>query len=89
MCAAAETAALWSSTMTRSIERRMAGAASRIFLTTSFALAQPAENAIVSKELQAYYRTGKEPPWADTVKKLTAAKPDERAAAAKFAFRGQ
>jgi hypothetical protein len=55
-----------------------------LFLATNPAPAQPADNAAIAKELQKYYEKGTAPPWADAIKNLTAAKPDQRSAAAKY-----
>jgi hypothetical protein len=51
---------------------------------TNLALAQKKEDSLVAKELQAYYETGKTPPWRDAIENLTAEKRPQRAEAAKY-----
>lgn len=51
---------------------------------SNLAMAQPAEDPVVVKELQAYYEKGKAPPWAAAIKNLVADKPDQRTTAAKY-----
>ncbi len=54
------------------------------FITTNAALAQPAETAVVAKELQEYYDKGKDPSWIDAIKNLAADKADQRTVAADY-----
>jgi hypothetical protein len=53
-------------------------------LTTNAALAQPVANPVVVNELQAYYDSGKAPPWSAAIQNLVADKPTQRAAAADY-----
>jgi hypothetical protein len=53
-------------------------------LTTNPAPAQSPDKALVGQELQAYYATGKAPPWAAAIQNLTADRPDQRRAAASY-----
>jgi len=55
-----------------------------LLFTASLTLAQSLDEAAVAKELQAYYEKGKQPGWAEAIKKLTAESPEERDGAAKY-----
>ncbi len=55
-----------------------------LFFTASLAFGQPTDEAAIAKELQAYYKTGTAPAYADAIKNLTAEKPEQRAGAAKY-----
>jgi len=54
-----------------------------LFFVENVALAQP-NDAVVAKELQAYYEQGKTPSWADAVKNLSGEAREQRTAAAKY-----
>jgi hypothetical protein len=55
-----------------------------LFLATNAQSAQPAENQVVAKELQAYYAQGNPPPWNAAVKDLVADKAEQRTASADY-----
>jgi hypothetical protein len=46
--------------------------------------AQQTQDSVVAKELQRYYEKGDGPPWSEAIKKLSAEKKDQQAAAAKY-----
>src|SRR5260370_16893758 len=55
-----------------------------LLFAANLALAQRTPDAVVAKDLQAYYDKGEVPPWAEAIKNLTAEKPERHAIAAKY-----
>src|SRR5260370_42412064 len=55
-----------------------------LLFAANLALAQRTPDAVVAKDLQAYYDKGETPPWAEAIKNLTAEKPERHATAAGY-----